>query len=198
MKLPEPKLKGDFSIEEVLHQRRSIREYAKKSLNISEISQLLWSAYGITSPDGYRTAPSAMALYPLEIDLIAGEVEGLTTGVYRYSPQDHELRRSLEGDLRKRVCETTFDQPFVAEGAAILVFSAVYERTCSKFGEAGRDFVHMDLGHAAENIHLQAVALSIGTVVVGAFRPDEVSQVLSLAEDEAPLYLMPLGKIVTR
>jgi len=195
MKLPEPNFKGHLSIEEALLKRRSIREYSKTSLTLSEISQLLWSAYGITSPEGYRTAPSAMALYPLEIDLVAGNIEDLPAGVYRYSPQNHKLKLSSEGDLRQAVCETTFDQPFVGEGAAVLVFSAVYERTCAKFGEAGTKFVHMDLGHSSENLHLQAVALDIGTVVVGAFRPEEVKRVISLAEDEDPLYLMPIGRI---
>ena len=195
MKLPEPNRKGRLSVEEAFSQRRSIREYSEGPIDVSEAGQLLWSAYGITSPEGYRTAPSARALYPLEIDFVAGNVEGLPAGVYRYNPRSHELQRTSEGDLRETISGTTFDQPFVAQGAAVLVFSAVYERTCSKFGEPGRDFVHMDLGHSAENVHLQAVALDIGTVVVGAFRPDEVKQVLSLAEDEQPLYLMPLGKI---
>jgi len=195
MILPEPNLSGDLSVEEALHRRRSIRKYEKRPLTVSEVSQLLWSAYGVTSPEGYRTAPSAMALYPLEIDLLAGNVEGLNAGVYRYAPQNHEVRRTSGGDLRGKICETTFDQPFVAEAAAVLVLSAVYERTCTKFGTEGRKFVHMDLGHAAENVHLQAVALEIGTVVVAAFRPNEVKELLSLALDEEPLYLMPLGKI---
>ena len=194
MKLPEPNLTGHVTLEEALLRRRSIREYLDAPLSIPEISQLLWSAYGITSPDGYRTAPSAMALYPLEIDLVAGCVEGMNTGVYRYSPAGHQLHESLEGDLREAVSNTTFDQPFVAQGAGILVFSAVYERTCAKFGEEGRKLVHMDLGHAAQNVHLQAVSLRIGTVVVAAFRPTEVKQVLSLGADEEPLYLMPLGR----
>lgn len=198
MKLPGPVLKGDTSVEESLLRRRSIREYCRQPLTVVEVGQLLWSAYGITSPEGYRTAPSAQALYPLEIDLVAGSVEGLSPGAYRYSPRGHELRLTREGDLRESVCSTTFDQGFVGEGAAILVFSAVYERTCVEFGDAGEKFVHMDLGHSAENVHLQAVALGIGTVVVGAFRPEEVKQVLSLATEEQPLYLMPLGKVVER
>lgn len=195
MRLPEPLLKGDLSVEEALLRRRSVREYSEDPLAISEIAQLLWSAYGITSPKGYRTAPSAMALYPLEIDLVAGTVEGLSAGVYRYSPESHELLKTSEEDLRNSICRTTFDQDFVAQAAAVMVFSAVYDRTCAKFGEAGRKFVHMDLGHSAENVHLQAVSLEVGTVVVCAFRPDEVKKVLALAADEEPLYLMPLGKL---
>jgi len=194
MKLPEPNLTGHLTLEQALLRRRSIREYQDEPLSISEISQLLWSAYGITSPEGYRTAPSAMALYPLEIDLVAGCVEGMVAGVYRYTPAGHQLERSIEGDLRGAVGSTTFDQAFVAHGAAVLVFSAVYKRTCAKFGEGGRKLVHMDLGHAAQNVHLQAAALKIGTVVVGAFRPENVKEVLNLRASEEPLYLMPLGR----
>ena len=195
MKLPQPLLKGELSVEESLHRRRSVRDFREEALNAAEVSQLLWSAYGITSREGYRTAPSAMALYPLEIDLVAGNVEGLSAGIYRYSPQTHELNKTVSGDLREKISQTTFDQEFVGKGAAIFVFSAVYERTCAKFGEAGKKFVHMDLGHAAENVHLQAVALNLGTVVVAAFRPDEVKQVMELALEEEPLYLMPVGKM---
>ena len=196
MKLPEPKLEGSTSLEEVLSLRRSIREYREAEISVEQVSQLLWSAYGITSGEGYRTAPSAMALYPLEIDLVAGAVTDLPAGVYRYSPIDHSLKISKEGNLIQELAGTTFDQAFVGQGAAVVVFSAVYERTAAKFGDQGAKMAHLDLGHSAQNLHLQATALGIGTVVVGAFRPDEVSQLLGLPGNEEPLYLMPLGKMV--
>ena len=196
MKLPEPKLEGSTSLEKVLSLRRSIREYREAGISMEQLSQLLWSAYGITSSEGYRTAPSAMALYPLEIDVVAGAVTDLAAGVYRYSPTDHSLKISREGNLLKDLAGTTFDQGFVGQGSAVVVFSAVYERTAAKFGDQGAKMAHLDLGHSAQNLHLQATALGIGTVVVGAFRPNEVSQLLGLPENEEPLYLMPLGRMV--
>ena len=195
MILPTPKLEGTHSLEEVLSLRRSVRDYRRSVLSIPEISQLLWSAYGITSPEGYRTAPSAMALYPLVIDLVAGTDTELPSGVHRYSPSDHSLSISREGDFLGELAGTTFDQAFVGQGSAVVVFSAVYERTAAKFGDQGPKMAHLDLGHSAQNLHLQATALGIGTVVVAAFRPVEARRVLGLAENEEPLYLMPLGRI---
>ncbi len=195
IELPPPIEKGTVSVEEALRRRRSIREFAAGPLTLGQVSQLLWSAYGITSPEGFRTAPSARALYPLELYLAGGDVAGLRSGVYRYAAHRHSLEAVREGDVRNDLAATTFGQDFVGKAASILVFAAVYGRTREAFGEAGRDYVHMDLGHAGQNVHLQAVALDLGTVVVGAFRPAEVQEVMRLPEDQVPLYLMPVGRV---
>lgn len=195
MQLPKPEIKGSVSIEEVLQARRSIRSYSDAPLNLTEISQLLWSAYGVTSPKGLRTAPSAKELYPLELYIVSGEVNGLPPGVYKYLPGSHSIEKLGGTDIRPELFETTFDQASVREGRAVIVFAAVYSRTKAEFGDAGRDLTHMDLGHSAQNLHLQAVSLNIGTVVIAAFRPDDARKVLGLADDEVPLYLMPLGKL---
>lgn len=195
LQLPPPIEEGSLSVEEALRRRRSIREYAAGPLKLSEVSQLLWSAYGVTSPEGFRTAPSARALYPLELYLAGGDVAGLPSGVYRYAARRHGLELIRDGDVRTALAASTFGQDFVGKAASVLVFAAVYGRTREAFGEAGRDYVHMDLGHAGQNVHLQAVALSLGTVVVGAFRPAEVQKVMQLPEDQVPLYLMPVGRV---
>lgn len=91
VKLPEPKYSSKVSIEKALLERRSIRNYKNEPLMLSEISQLLWAAQGITDPRGFRTTPSAGALYPLEIYVVAGNVSDLSTGVWKYKPQGHEL-----------------------------------------------------------------------------------------------------------
>ena len=194
IQLPPPTKKGTLSVEEALWRRRSVREYAAGPLTLEEVSQLLWSAYGITSPEGFRTAPSAMALYPLELYLAGGDVEGLPGGVYQYAAREHGLEAVREGDVRPDLAAATYGQGFVARAASILVFTAIYERTREVFQEAGRDYVHMDLGHAGENVHLEAVALDLGTVVVAAFRPAEVQRVMQLPADHVPLYLMPVGR----
>jgi SagB-type dehydrogenase family enzyme len=193
IQLPTPRTEGGISVEEALGRRRSIREYALRGLTLAEVSQLLWSGYGVTSPEGFRTAPSARALYPLEIHLAAGEVAGLASGVYRYVSAEHALRLEREGDVRRQLAAATFGQDFVGQAAVVLVLTAVYERTREAFQDAGRDYAHMDLGHAGQNVHLQAVSLRLGTVVVAAFRPAEVRDVLGLPADETPLYLMPIG-----
>ena len=158
-KLTAPRLQSAMSIEEVLRHRRSVREFIHEPLELWQISQLLWAAQGITDPDGLRTAPSAGALYPLELYTCAGNVEGLPRGIYRYEPDDHELTVTLQGDARTELCEASLSQTCLMDAAAVFVFSAIYERTTVKYGERGLRYVHIEVGHAAQNLVLQAAAL---------------------------------------
>ncbi len=193
--LPEPCDSGEISVEEALLERRSIRNYKNEAMTLTEVSQLLWAAQGITHPGGYRTAPSAGALYPLEVYVVAGNVDGLRPGIYKYRPQGHELEKVAEGDVRADLCAAALDQECIEDGAAVLVFAAVYERTTRKYGERGEQYVHMEVGHAAQNVHLQAVSLGLGTVVVGAFDDDGVERLLQMQDDERALYIMPVGRV---
>jgi SagB-type dehydrogenase family enzyme len=193
--LPEPRDSGEVSVEEALFERRSIRNYKYEALTLAEISQLLWAAQGITHPDGYRTAPSAGALYPLEVYVVAGNVDGLQAGIYKYRPQGHELVKVAEGDVRGELCAAALDQECIEDGASVLVFAAVYERTTRKYGERGVRYVHMEVGHAAQNVYLQAVSLGLGAVVVGAFDDNEVERLLQMQDDERALCIMPVGRV---
>ncbi len=193
--LPEPRNSGGISVEEALLERRSIRNYKNEALTLAEISQLLWAAQGITHPGGYRTAPSAGALYPLEVYVVAGNVDGLQAGIYKYRPQGHELKKVAEGDVRAELCAAALDQECIEDGAAVLVFAAVYERTTRKYGERGVRYVHMEVGHAAQNVYLQAVSQGLGTVVVGAFDDGRVEKLLQMQDDERALCIMPVGRV---
>jgi SagB-type dehydrogenase family enzyme len=192
--LPEPRDSGEISIEQALLERRSVRNYKDEALTLAEVYQLLWAAQGITHPRGYRTAPSAGALYPLELYVVAGNVTGLQAGIYKYRPQGHELEKVAGVDVRTKLCAAALDQECVEDGAAVLVFAAVYERTTRKYGERGVRYVHMEVGHAAQNVYLQAVSLGLGTVVVGAFDDDEVEKLLQMEDDERALCIMPVGR----
>ena len=76
----------------------------------------------------------------------------------------------------------------------MFVMAAVYERMAQKYGQARTPrYVHMEAGHAAQNLLLEAVALGLGGVPVGAFHDDEVRRVLSLPIDHRPIYLLPVG-----
>lgn len=194
VRLPEPRFDSATSIEQALLQRRSIRNYAAKSLTLAEVSQLLWAAQGITeSGEGLRTAPSAGALYPLEVYVAAGNVQDLAPGLYHYRPGAHELQKVADGDVRQALSSAALGQDCVEEGAAVLAISAVYERTARKYGDRGSRYVHMEAGHAAQNIYLQATALNLGTVVVGAFRDEALKRMMNLPAEEEPLYLIPVG-----
>lgn len=175
-------------------ERRSVRDYTDEPLTLQEVSQLLWAAQGITGRRGFRTSPSAGATYPLEIYLVAGNVEGIDQGMYRYVPDRHAIVKLLDGDLRSQLSEAALGQECVRRGAIDIVFTAVYGRTTWRYGGRGIRYVHMEIGHAAQNIYLQATALNLGTVAVGAFYDDRVKRILSLAEEEEPLYIMPVGR----
>lgn len=196
LKLPKPKTKGIISVEESLKRRRSVRDYdINLSLSLEEVSQLLWAAQGITEPFmGKRTAPSAGATYPMEIYLVVRKVEGLKEGVYRYFPDDHSLFFVKMGDFSNDLQKACWGQYWVGDGAINIVVTAVFERTTSRYGKRGEVYVHMEAGHVGQNIYLQAEALNLGTVVVGAFTDERVKEVLSLPENHSPLYVIPVGK----
>jgi len=193
--LPEPDRTGPVPVEEALEDRRSVRSYSDEPLELADVGQLLWAAQGITDRSGgLRAAPSAGALYPLELYLMSGTVDGLPEGIYHYSPERHTLERVEAGDRRSRLARAALGQRWVGDAGAVLVFTAVYARTARKYGSRARRYVHMEVGAAVENVYLQATARELATVVVGAFRDGEVREVLGLPEDHAPLALMPVGR----
>ncbi len=199
--LPKPKLESKISVEEALQGRRSERSYKNEPLSLSEVSQLLWAAYGVTRKmpgfrGGLKTAPSAGATYPLELYLVAGNVTDLPKGIYRYVPGQHALAKVFAGDKRAELCAAAHGQSMVRNAPALIVYTAIYERATGRYGTRGKDrYVCMDLGHSAQNVYLQAYTLGIGTCAVGAFDDNALKKALPIAKNEIPLYIMPLGKI---
>jgi len=198
--LPVPNIIGEMSVEEALESRRSRRNFNEDPITLEQLSQILWAAYGVTSPrsepglrGGLRTAPSAGALYPLEIYVVAGNVEGLEPGVYRYIADGHKLIMTLEGDVRNELREAALGQRMVSEAPISIFYSAVFERTTGRYGERGRKYVYIEVGHSAQNVYLQVNALGLGTCAIGAFADDMVRDILNLPSHEEPLYLMPIG-----
>ena len=194
IKLPDPKYSSSISVEKALRGRRSVRAYKNVPLMLSEVSQLLWAAQGITDPHGFRTAPSAGALYPLEVYVVIGNVNNLPSGIYKYNPHGHKLVRIERGDKRNELSAAALGQPWVADGAVVIILSAVYERTTRKYGDRGIRYVHIEAGHAAQNVYLQAVSLNLRTVVVGAFDDTKVKNIIRMSPQEEPLIIMPVGR----
>lgn len=195
--LPAPETDGTVSVEEALSSRRSVRQYAATPLELPELSQLLWAAQGVTDPSGLRSAPSAGALYPLEVYVACGNVNGLLPGVYQYLPESHAAIRVIDGDVREDLSTSALGQSPVRDAPAVIIIAAEYQRTTRKYGDRGVRYVHMESGHAAENIYLQAYTLGIGTVAIGTFDDAGVASVLGLPANQTPLYLMPVGKLKT-
>ena len=195
IKLPPPAFKGSMSVEEALQQRRTVRFFTSRSLDLQQVSQLLWATQGITDPRGLRTAPSAGATYPLEIYLVAGDrgVTNLTPGVYRYRPGDHALELTLKGDHRTQVARACLSQSWMAAAPVMVVFAAEYQRCTARYGERGIRYTHMEVGHAGENLFLETQALGLAAGIVGAFTDKALRQTLHLPKEHEPLLVMPVG-----
>jgi len=194
--LPPERKRGDVSVEEAMARRRSVREFAPDPLSLEQVGQLLWAAQGITDPErGFRTVPSAGATFPLEVYVVAGKVEGLAPGVYRYSPGRHALQATMKGDGRVGLSAAALGQEMIRQAPASLVITGVVRRTAERYGERALRYVYMEAGHVGQNVYLQCVSLDLGTVVVGAFEDATVAKVMQLPREEIPLYILPVGHI---
>lgn len=194
IKLPGPLYKAKFDLNKAMQERRSLREYRDEPLSLAQGAQLLWAAQGVASLGGFRTVPSGGALYPLELYLVAGKVDGLAAGLYKYTPHKHTLTLTAEGDLRSEVAAASLGQSWMSAAPAFIAFAAVYERNMSRYGERGSRYILMEVGHAAQNIALEAIAMGLGAVDVGAFSDLEVKKILGLPASEQPLLIVPVGK----
>jgi len=198
IKLPKPRMGGGISLSEALNKRKSWRNFSPQSLNLEEISQILWSGGGkrLDAVTGAtRVYPSAGATYPLEIYLIVGKkgVEGLEEGVYLYDEEENSLEKVLSGDIRKDLANACLGQGFISEAPISIAIVAEYPRTTSYYGQRGIQYVHMEVGNVTQNLHLVAEELGLGTVIVGAFSDAQVKKVLSLPKNLEPLAIMPFG-----
>lgn len=191
IKLPQPQIKSNVSLEQAIHTRHSVRTFKKVHLELREISQLLWAAYG-NNAYGKRTVPSAGATYPFDIYLVAGFVKELESGIYLYDGKNHTLTLTSPGDIREKLAQSCFGQRFIAEAPATLVLVAQFQRTTSFYGKRGERYVYLDAGHIGQNVSLQVETLGLGTCMVGAFDDIAVKQVLGVKGDV--VYIMPVGK----
>jgi len=194
IKLPVPFYDAKFDLNKALQLRRSIREYKDRPLAMQEVSELLWAAQGITSLGGFRTTPSAGSLYPLEAYVVAGTVGELPPGVYQYDPRQHSISKKVEGDVRAALASASLEQHWMSKSAAMIVLTAVMDRTTGRYGDRGVRYVFMEAGHAAQSVLLEVVGLGLGAVAVAAFSDREVQKVLRLPEEEEPLYIIPVGR----
>lgn len=191
--LPPPQKEGLISVESALGQRRSVRSYGETPLALADIGQILWAAQGITSSQNRRTAPSAGALYPLELYLVSGRVSGLSSGIYRYSPRDHDLTMIAPGDVHAQLTTASWSQNWIRAAPAIVVVAAIPARTAVRYGDRTSRYVAMEVGAVVQNIQLQGVSLRIGSTFVGAFDDKPFKKILGLPGNEQVMALVPLG-----
>ncbi len=195
--LPSPILKGSMSLEEAIARRRSIRDFTPEPLSQLQLSQILWAAQGSSDTWGrYRTVPSAGATYPLEIFVVCGIncIEKIDDGIYHYNVAHHSLTLHHKGDVRLELARAASGQECIYQAPVDIVICALYEQTTTRYGAKGERYVHIEVGHAGQNIYLQATALGLATVAIGAFYDEQIREVLQLDEQYKPLYIMPVGR----
>ncbi len=196
IKLPEPAHKG-MPVEEAIKKRRSRRVYSGKPLTLSQLSQLVFAAQGVTGKSfgqALRTAPSAGALYPFNVYLVVNNIDGLKKGLYHYAVTEHALRLVKEGDFRKKIIKAGLDQRMLGDSGVTFVLTSIFDRVRHKYGERGYRYAYMESGHISQNISLQAVSLGLGSVTVGAFIDEAVNDLLGIdGVYEAAIYLHAVG-----
>ena len=186
-----------MSLEEAIARRRSVRDFTPQPVSQTQLSQILWATQGITDSSWeYRTVPSAGATYPLEVFVVCGQnsIEELDEGIYHYHIDSHSLTLHHKGDVRSELARAALSQQFIYEAPLDIVICAEYERTLRRYGSRGERYVHIEVGHAGQNIYLQATALGLATVAIGAFHDEQAREVLRLDKRYNPLYIMPVGK----
>ena len=186
IQLPKPKLDRNRSLEDCIFKRKSVRNFRDKEIELEKISQVLWAGQG--KGIHYRTVPSAGATYPLEIYVVLKK-----KGIFHYNLKNHTLIRKQEGEFSEPLANASGHQYFIHEAPLNIVICAEYKRTCNRYGERGIRYVFIEVGHCAQNIHLQAVALDLGSVPIGAFNDKKVKRVLNLPDKIEPLYIIPIG-----
>ena len=186
IKLLEPSLKGTVSLEECIVKRESVRSFKDKSVETEKMSQLLWAGQG---KKGYKkTVPSAGGTYPLELYVVIKD-----KGIFHYDSSNHKLISVKEGSFGKALARASLDQMFIFEAPLNIVICADFNRTCGRYGNRGVRYVFMEIGHCAQNIELEAVALGLDSVPIGAFHDDEVKKILGFSKNIDPLYIIPIG-----
>lgn len=196
MHLPDPMIDGDVSLERTIHKRRTIRSFEGKALTLKQLSQVLWAAQGITDIGEFkRAAPSAGALYPIDIYGVVGRdcIEKLDAGVYLYEPASHTISLVKEGDFRRDIAIASLGQMWMAHAPLTLVITAEYSRITVKYRQRGIRYAIMEAGHIGQNIFLQSQAMGLEAGIVGAFEDQEVIQVMGSKKTHKPLLLMPVG-----
>ncbi len=195
IKLPQPRTDGGISVEKALLERRSIRSFTGEPLTLDEVSSLCWAAQGVTDDKGHRTSPSAMATYPLEVYLLAGNVTGLPSGVYHYSPQGHNLTLISKGNKIPDLFNSSMGgkEDWRKSAPAVFIVTGVFERINKVLGQDLSRFVYVEAGTASENLLLEVVSLDLGATYTAGFDENKTRECLGLASGETPIGVLPVG-----
>ena len=186
-----------MSLDQALKTRKSMRSFRREPLTKARLSYLLWASTGIQRVEAgyeFRTAPSAGALYPIETYIVANNVRNLDMGLYHYSVKSHQLEQLKHGDFSRRIAAAALGQSMCATAAVVFVWSAVFQRCKSKYGQRAYRYIYLDAGHIAENLALAAVSLNLASCEIGALYDDQVNAILDIdGTSESVICMAVLG-----
>ena len=195
--LPSPVYQGEISVEQCLYSRRSHRQYSDKTTSLDKLSQLLWAAQGISdNQSGFRTSPSAGALFPFTVYLQVMDVHKLSPGIYSYYPDGHFIKLIEPGNFKDDIANAALGQNWIKQANLIIFLAADFNITTAVYGSRGERYVWMEAGHIAQNIYLQSTSLNLGSVAVGAYRDQQINEILNLPENLTCVYIMVVGELL--
>lgn len=204
VELPRPELPS-LQFDHVVKRRMSCRRFSEEPLGLAQLSALLHSGYGVLGSVDFqgefleRPVPSGGALYPLELYVLAQNVEGLPGGGYHYVPLYHRLEVVHDHSLPRLLTSEMFlGQPYLAGCAALIAITAVVERSMWKYEDRGYRYILFEAGHVGQNLSLCTAALDLGGLNLGGFFDEDLSGLLRLDPDrEVPLYAFAVGHRTT-
>jgi SagB-type dehydrogenase family enzyme len=171
-------------------------------LTTAELSWLLWATQGVKGIFGgtyatLRTVPSAGARHALETYLVINRVAEIAAGLYQYLPLEHALAGiPADEGMARRVAAACLGQGMVVQSAVTWIWTAVPYRMTWRYGQRGYRYLHLDAGHACQNLYLAAEALHAGCCAVAAFDDERMSGLLQLdPAEEFVIYLATVGKL---
>ncbi len=183
-----------------IEKRQSVRKYSEDSLNLNELSWLLWCTQGIKddSPSHVtlRNVPSAGARHAFETYLLINRVEGLAAGLYRYIATKHKLMKiATTEDFTDKITKAAYNQSAMYSSAVTFIWVAVPYRMTWRYGERGYRYLLLDAGHVCQNLYLAADNISSGVCAIAAYHDKMFNELLGLdGEEQFVIYLATLGK----
>ncbi len=184
-----PPLPLSMTLSEALEKRTSSMKKELARPSVSSLGQLLGHAAKVT-PRGRRPYPSGGAFYPIEIYLLALEVDVLARGVYHYRPDTHALESLW--DIDESVTPQTIAPQASERASAFLALTATCEKSRRKYNDFAYALALFEAGHIMQNMQLVAAALALNARPLGGFNDETVRHALTLDDGEHPLYLCTL------
>ena len=198
-----PRRYWPWGIDGLIRRRRTIRHFRRGPINLHAVSRILFNASGVTQKSSgsstslhwpLRTAPSAGAIYPLEIRLAAMKICSLQSGIYQYQPYEHVLELVTSDVSNGELAAASLHPDLIDQAALAIGIFADWRRMAAKYGDRGYRYVLLEAGHMAHNIILTCSDMKLAAVPVGGFVDDDIHKVFASPPEARPVYLIIVAR----